>query len=370
MDLRLPFRLKYFLFCILSISVLCVLFTSIRFFLPSNFSSSQTSASPQRSNQIWKTDGRIHSLLYSPDGSILASVETLTQDTEPAHYEVRLRQIPTGKILYRFGGQAERIYSLAFSHDGKLLAAGDQGSQIQIWRVADGSLLATLNGHSEPVQQVVFSPDDTRLLSVSEDYTIREWSIPDGIAQATISWSKYYNCGVAHVAFVKNEPFFVVREVSSMVIYSFPSQEIRKTIQGFERATCTDFERVDVRFNANATSLASVDAFDGRESLIRIWSLNTAEVPIMLAGHTDRIVSVAFSPDDQFIASASGIPYFAMHTNGDLSIRVWQVRDGEPVAIFEKAHYGAIGGLAFSPDNKVLVSGGVDGVIQFWQISS
>jgi WD40 repeat protein len=322
----------------------------------------------QQPFQTWNTGGSVRSLLYSPDGQMLASVETTSPDPTREHYVVRLRHIPTGQIISTLGGQSEKIYTLAFSHNGQLLASGDQGARVQLWRVRDGALLATMTGHTAPIQQVLFDHDDTILLSVSDDYTIRQWSIPDGTAQRMIRWSAYYNCGSAQVGFVGKEARFAVRDVADIIVRSFPDQHTLQTIQGFEKGDCSDFEKVDIRFNADAHLLASVDTLHGRSETIRVWDLSARRMIAALDGHTDLIASVAFSSDNRLIASASGIPYYFLYTNGDRSVRIWRLADGQSVAVFDKAHYGVITGLAFSPDNQVLASGGVDGAIRFWRI--
>jgi len=368
MRFRSLFRRDYYLYLATIVYVLftCVVLLGVlRQYL---LNAQAPPVSLERSSRIWNTDGRVYSLTYSPNGQILASVETLTRDTEHAEYVIRLRQVSTGKIIHTLSGQKQRFYALAFSHNGDMIAGGDQDSLIQLWRVADGVLLATLTGHTKSVQQVIFAPNDKALLSVSEDYSIREWSIPRGVAEATTPWSEYYNCGIANATFVGGKPRFVVREGSNVTVQSFPGQEILQAIHGFERGSCSDFEKIDVQFNQDATLLASIDALEGRKSSIRIWDLSTGRIRSTLNGHTDEIMSIAFSSDNQLLASASGIPYFAMYTNGDLSVRIWRISDENPIAIFENAHYGAIVGLAFSPDNRTLASGGVDGVIQFWQI--
>src|SRR5262249_16462965 len=57
------------------------------------------------------------------------------------------------------------VMHLAFSPDGKTVAAATWARQARVWEVASGKLLATL-AHVEVPQRVIYSPDGTRLLTL------------------------------------------------------------------------------------------------------------------------------------------------------------------------------------------------------------
>jgi WD40 repeat protein len=77
------------------------------------------------------------------------------------------------------------IYSLAFSPDGKTLAAGTGDQEIKLVKPARIALVdlstleerQTLRGHRGAVQSVVFSPDGHTLFSGSQDMTVRIWDL-------------------------------------------------------------------------------------------------------------------------------------------------------------------------------------------------
>ncbi len=72
------------------------------------------------------------------------------------------------------------IFSVAFSPDGKLLAAGDANGDVYVWRVTDSKQLLTCKGHTARVRAVTFSPQGTLLVSSSSDYTVRLWNVDTG----------------------------------------------------------------------------------------------------------------------------------------------------------------------------------------------
>ena len=69
-----------------------------------------------------------------------------------------------------------RVYSVAFSPDGQILASGSYDNTVRLWRAADGALLRTLE-HTNSVWSVAFSPDGQTLASGSWDETVWLWQI-------------------------------------------------------------------------------------------------------------------------------------------------------------------------------------------------
>jgi WD40 repeat protein len=74
----------------------------------------------------------------------------------------------------------DSVKSLAFSPNGKWLASGADGigkSPVSLWSVATGKKLATLEGPSEGVTQIAFSKDGKLLAASSMDKGVRLWDL-------------------------------------------------------------------------------------------------------------------------------------------------------------------------------------------------
>ncbi|KIJ39268.1 hypothetical protein M422DRAFT_257873 [Sphaerobolus stellatus SS14] len=79
---------------------------------------------------------------------------------------------------------------------------------------------------------------------------------------------------------------------------------------------------------------------------------------IPLEGHTDSVISVAFSPDTTKVASASR----------DNILRVWDISTGLSSPL--EGHQQFVHSVSFSPDGTKIVSGSWDSTIRVWDVSA
>jgi WD40 repeat protein len=73
-------------------------------------------------------------------------------------------------------GTGRRFNGLAFSPDGKLLAAGGRQKVVKVWRVADGKELLHIPAGTSEVVPLAFSPDG-RFLAVGRK-PVQVWELP------------------------------------------------------------------------------------------------------------------------------------------------------------------------------------------------
>ena len=220
----------------------------------------------------WHTDS-VFSVAWSPDGKQLASgsgTNTLTiWDMPTGNPQATLNAAPyvSGAAALRGTNDGPQVYSVAWSPDGKQLAAGSGINVILVWDVASGEPLATLIGDFGVVSSVVWSPDGKQLASLTAGSTrISLWDPANPNPTAILR-------GHAGVVFG--------------IAWSPDSKQL---------ATGSD------------------------DQTILVWDVANAKPQATLTGHTGPVRSVAWSPDGKQLASGSD----------DGTIIVWDMASAKP----------------------------------------
>jgi WD40 repeat protein len=102
----------------------------------------------------------------SPDHARLAWAEkpVLGPDSDPVVVTVHILDLKTRKAVgLKTGGPTGDVSRLAFSPDGKALAAGNEDGTVRVWDVGTGKETAVFRGPLFGVHALAFSPDGALL---------------------------------------------------------------------------------------------------------------------------------------------------------------------------------------------------------------
>jgi WD40 repeat protein len=137
----------------------------------------------------WSRDGRLlaaASLTVSSGGGTIAVWDATKE-----------------KLLWQASTQAEPTYGLAFSPDGKQLAAASADARIMLWDLATGKCIKTLEGHgAEGAHSLAYSPEGL-LVSGGLDGAVRLWDLQTGKPKRTVK-DGYTKGLIVQVAFSPN----------------------------------------------------------------------------------------------------------------------------------------------------------------------
>ncbi|MBE9159891.1 pentapeptide repeat-containing protein [Nodosilinea sp. LEGE 06152] len=287
------------------------------------------------------------SVALSPDGQMMAVGDSIGN--------IYLWNFTTTQLLATFEGHIGWVWSVAFSPDGALLASGSTDSSVRLWDVQSGQCLQVLTDHTGSVRSVSFSPDSQQLASGSEDKTVRLWSVQGQCLRIL----KGHTQSVYSVHFAPDQQTLASSSNDATVrIWEVSNGRCLSILQGNSSGVQC------VRYSPNGQLLAS----GCRDGSIRLWSSylppNQSSKPSiitssvkLLQGHTDWVWNIAFSPDGQWLASASL----------DSTLRLWSIPDGQPIHVLE-GHTHDVYGLAISADSQLLVSTGKDYTVRLWNL--
>ena len=119
-------------------------------------------------------------LAWSPDGKKLAAVGALMHlDSGADEGMILIWNAETGKQeqLLTTGMNDYRLWTVAWSPDGRFMAVGSTGSDIFLWDMTSSQPLAKLGGHTDISDQLAWSPAGNRLASVARDGTLQIWDL-------------------------------------------------------------------------------------------------------------------------------------------------------------------------------------------------
>eukprot|EP00003_Mantamonas_plastica_P020636 TRINITY_DN3323_c1_g1_i1.p1 TRINITY_DN3323_c1_g1~~TRINITY_DN3323_c1_g1_i1.p1 ORF type:complete len:1401 (-),score=415.80 TRINITY_DN3323_c1_g1_i1:1330-5343(-) len=235
-------------------------------------------------------------------------------------------------VKFRFQTGAKGCFTLAFSHNGRLLAGAcvDEDSfPIKIWDVISGRIMRRYNGHHDLVYELTWSDDDRFLASASSDNTVMVWSVAQSNEEAN-------------------------RGRSASLIE--PQQDGTGEGSSSSSSSSSSDNGNEERGKKGSESSSGANG-DGMTDAFRILH------------HTSFVYTVQFRPDvgDYMDPEGDGNTAGMIAATGayDRKVVVWDVASRTVLAKL-KGHKSHVNTVAFGPAGLRLVSGDGDGVIRVW----
>ena len=258
----------------------------------------------------------------------------------------RIWDASTGQELHTLAGHGP-VRGIAFSPDGRRTAtAGDDGT-VRIWASETGDELSTLLGPTDAVRRVAFSPEGRFVAATSQDRTARLWDAASGEQIAVMSASE----GLVGIAFSPDGHRLAAGGSSGLLqVWEVPSG--REALRWVDSGSPDGIR--NLAFSPDGTHLAS--AATGNASGI-VWDAMTGQLQSTLIGHTNEVYGIAYSPDGRLLATG-GL---------DRKAKVWEASTGRELLTLS-GHTAGLNGVAFSPDGTRLATASWDGTSRVWDI--
>jgi WD40 repeat protein len=261
----------------------------------------------------------------------------------------------TTSIYMTMSGHDDVVTSVMFSNDGKHVVSGSVDKTVRIWEVKRGKLESSMYGHTSAITAVAYSKDDVYVVSGSIDNTMRLWNVFDGVYQCVKVFRGHTNAVDSVEYSPDGKSIISGSEDATLRVWDPTSGECTNVIRGYTGwFYCV--AHAPQRFNK--PDYVCTGSHIG--NVIDIWNVNTSQLHKTMRGHTGPVLSVAYSPDGQYIASGSV----------DHTVRVWHVETGTCVAVLE-GHANIAGCVAFGSDgtNTIIVSGSRDHEVRLWYVN-
>lgn len=254
-----------------------------------------------------------------------------------------------GTVRFRHG---YGVFSVVFSSDSKMVAAGGMGRTISLWDAATGEELRRFPFHRGQPARVAISPDGKVLASVSPANSLV--CLYDANTGKELRLLQGHQSGVCCVAFSPNGKFLASGDNKGTVrlwdatVRNLPIRPPGQPDEELRHVSGDWGELHSMTFSPDSGLLA----FAGEDGKIRLWNARTGDEMRRLNGHPKAIYSLSFSPDGKFLASA-GL---------DKTIRLWATATGEQVRVVGE-NLDLVSCVTFSPDGRLLASAHRDGTL-------
>jgi WD40 repeat protein len=290
----------------------------------------------------------------SADGKTLASVKrSFLDDSVIKVWDLSRTEVSVSFQTYqRRGGDWSSLAS-----NGVTLVSMEP-NYLRLWDTVTGTVRATLTGHTKNVRCAALSHDGRTLVFLGDDNIVRVWDVVAGKQRSKVLPP---SGGLVNSLAISPDGMVLASEYKVLAFSPDGKTLVRRegasTLKLLDVRTGRD--RVSLPLKARAAAFrydSTLLALACDDNTVRLWDLAGNRECGCLRGHTDKVLSLTFSPDGRILASGGE----------DMTVRLWDVASGLELASLRGAT-APVNLLDFSPDGQRLVSATTRGTVRVWE---
>lgn len=205
---------------------------------------------------------RVVSLAFSADGKLLAS-----GGGDPSRSgELMLWDVEKRELLREIkDAHSDTVYGVEFSRDGEFILSGAADKFVKLFRVSDGQHIRSFEGHTNHVMDVAWMADGSRIVSAGADNAIKVWNVATGEQTRTIT---NYAKQVTSIQFLGvGEDIVSCGGDKTVRLHRTSNGQNIRTYSG-----CTDY-----MYAVAGTRDQSLVLAGGEDGILRIWNGKTGQ---------------------------------------------------------------------------------------------
>ncbi|WP_293354888.1 MULTISPECIES: hypothetical protein [unclassified Microcoleus] len=262
----------------------------------------------------------------------------------------------SGKQVKTWVAHGKKVTAISFSKNGQTLVTAGNDGLARIWMVTGNKLGELKHPQIKKMLGVSLSPDGKFVATASDDNRARIWTV----AGQEVRRLEGHQGWVTVVNFSPNgESIATGSDDGSVKLWNAKTGENLQDFRGHRGAI------LSASFSLDGKQFVST----GKDGFVRLWNL--ADRPLQgleLTGFKDDVNAIAFSPDKdgKYIAGAGN----------EGIMRLWDATSGKELKVWKEAIQRTFNSpnnvqdIAFSPDGKFIVAGGLRiGIARVWNLA-
>jgi WD40 repeat protein len=303
---------------------------------------------------------------------------------------IRIWDTHTHKVVREFQGHTGGINRIDISSDGRFIVSGSFDTDIRLWETRSFVEVGFVAGDNSVLQHLVYSPDGNILVTAHDSGDVHLWDVK-GYTHLKILPG--HNGRVVSVAISPNSQLVAaISDDNNLIVWDWQTDEqvlalenlasrvymvlfgtdddmvyvaLKESIRWYDIESGEQLGEVfyDGEIGGNNSLSISPDGtlllagLRGSSDNLHLINLETGETNLKLEGHTDGVLSTAFTADGKTGISGSW----------DNSARIWDLETGKRVHTLI-AHTERVSSVDITADGKYAITGSNDRSMHLWAL--